>query len=468
MASKPKVQYLCEICKEISSKWHGQCPSCLSWGSLVEGNSPSTHKAADRHWVKSEAPQPLLEVATPKPTQRQSTGISELDRVLGGGMTQGSCILLGGDPGIGKSTILLQMLGSFPLRQRSLYLSGEESPDQLGMRAARLGLKDKDCYVMSETRLDAIMEAMLELQPKVVVIDSIQTIYDEKIQSASGSVSQIRDCTHALIRFCKQRNITLFVIGHVTKEGALAGPRVLEHMVDTVLYFEGERSSRHRLIRAVKNRFGPANEIGIFAMTQEGLKGISNPSRMFLQDGPLTSGRVITSLWEGTRAMLIEIQVLVSPTYGDHPRRVAVGFDIGRLNMLLAVASRYLKLRLHEFDIFINVVGGIKITETSADLALLAALLSSHNDLVLPTTLMVFGEVGLGGEIRPVVEGVTRIQAASKQGFTTIWCPARNQAPGSNTIGMEHIQALNQALLSLSKRDSFRKKSDKPNTTTTS
>lgn len=453
MSSKSKVQYQCSQCHAMSSKWHGQCPSCDGWSTLVESQSPqASHKAADRHWVKGEKAQPLINVAKEKPQHRLLTGIGELDRALGGGMTQGSCILLGGDPGIGKSTLLLQMLGSLPKRENSLYISGEESPDQLGMRAIRLGLKDEDCYVMSETRLDTILDAMLELQPKVVVIDSIQTIYDEKVQSASGSVSQIRECTHALIRFCKQRAMTLFVIGHVTKEGALAGPRVLEHMVDTVLYFEGERSSRHRLVRAVKNRFGPANEIGIFAMTQEGLKGISNPSRMFLQDGPLTSGRVITSLWEGTRAMLIEIQVLVSPSYGDHPRRVTVGFDNGRLNMLLAVASRYLNIKMHEFDIFVNVVGGIKITETSADLALLAALMSSHDDLILPPDLMIFGEVGLGGEIRPVVEGVARVHTAVKQGFTSIWGPSRNNNDPSHFTGMELIKSLHTAMNNLSRK----------------
>jgi DNA repair protein RadA/Sms len=372
--------------------------------------------------------------------QPQPTTIPELDRVLGGGITRGSCILLGGDPGIGKSTILLQMLCQLPQKTSSLYVSGEESQDQLGMRAKRLGLQDESCYVMSETRLDSIIDAIVKLSPEMVVIDSIQTLFDEKITSASGSVAQIRECTHQLLRFCKARAITLFVIGHVTKEGALAGPRVLEHMVDTVLYFEGERSSRHRIIRSVKNRFGPAHEIGLFMMTQTGLKAVSNPSRMFLQEGPLSSGRVVTALWEGTRTMLVEIQVLVSPSYGDNPRRVCVGFDTGRLNMLLAIASRCLHIKIHTLDVYVNVVGGIKITEPSADLAVIAALISSHRNIILGGQLMAFGEIGLGGEIRPVHEGDARIMEAHKQGFTTIWAPNRNKSRTPGVVPLGHIQ----------------------------
>ena len=446
MAVKEKIHHQCTQCSEKTAKWHGQCPSCNAWGSLVEMATTQPVRTADRHWVKGEAPQPLLHVAHHKTHQRQLTGLSELDRVLGGGITEGSCILLGGDPGIGKSTLLLQMLCTLPKRNKSLYVSGEESQDQLGLRAVRLGLKDEECYVMSETRLDSIIDAMIHLAPRVVVIDSIQTLFDEKIQSAGGSVAQIRECTHQLLRFCKARAITLFIIGHVTKEGALAGPRVLEHMVDTVLYFEGERSSRHRIIRAVKNRFGPAFEMGLFIMTQTGLKAISNPSRMFLQEGPLSSGRVVTALWEGTRTLLVEIQVLVSPSYGEQPRRVCVGFDTGRLNMLLAIASRYLNYKLHTLDVYVNIVGGIKITETSADLAVIAALISSHENTILHNSLMVFGEIGLGGEIRPVHEGDARISEASKQGFTAIWAPSRNKSRADHVCALQHIEDIKKYL----------------------
>ena len=441
MVQKNKTHYQCTECMEKTIKWHGQCPNCQAWSSLTETTiTTSSVHTIDRHWVQGEAPQPLLRVAQDTQHPRHLTGLSELDRVLGGGITIGSCVLLGGDPGIGKSTLLLQMLCTLPERRSSLYISGEESQAQLGMRAKRLGLKDEDCFVMSETRLDSIIQAIIQLTPHVVVIDSIQTLFDEKIPSACGSVAQIRECTHQLLRFCKTRAITLFVIGHVTKEGALAGPRVLEHMVDTVLYFEGERSSRHRIIRSVKNRFGPAHELGLFMMTQTGLKAVTNPSRMFLQEGPLSSGRIVTALWEGTRAMLIEIQVLVAPSYSDTPRRVCVGFDGGRLNMLLAIASRCLHYKLHTFDVYVNVVGGIKITEPSADLAIIAALISSHNNIIFDAQLMVFGEIGLGGEIRPVAEGEARIMEASKQGFHTIWAPSRNKSRTQGVIPLAHIQ----------------------------
>lgn len=434
--SKNKTQYQCSECGEITSKWLGQCQGCDKWNSIT------AIEIQQNKWAKSSDIQKLIEVAADSISTRQSSGIIELDRVLGGGMTEGSCILLGGDPGIGKSTLLLQMLGTIKNSLRSLYVSGEESASQLGMRARRLGLTEENCYVLSETNLEKILKAMNKIHPNIVIIDSIQTLYDENINSACGSIAQIRDCTHQLINFCKSHNITIFIIGHVTKEGALAGPRVLEHMVDTVLYFEGDRSSRYRLIRAIKNRFGPSNELGIFAMTQEGLKDITNPSRIFLQDGPMTPGRVITAIWEGSRAMLIEIQVLISPSYGDHPRRVTVGFDYGRLNMLLAVATRALKIKLHEFDVFVNVVGGIKITETAADLALIAALLSSHKDIALDRNLMVFGEVGLSGEVRPINEGQVRIQSACKQGFKTIWVPNRNNHQNPSIRSISHIQEL--------------------------
>ena len=357
---------------------------------------------------------------------RTSSGLRELDRVLGGGLVQGSVILIGGDPGIGKSTLLLQTLAA--IRQlKSLYVSGEESVEQITLRARRLHLDETGFRLLTETNVDAILDTAEIEKPQLLVMDSIQTLFSERIQSAPGSVAQVRECAARLVNFAKQTNTAVFMIGHVTKEGALAGPRVLEHMVDTVLYFEGEPGSRHRILRAVKNRFGAVNELGVFVMTEMGLKGVSNPSALFLSrhDTPVSGSTIMVTL-EGTRPLLVEIQALVDESHLANPRRIAVGFEQQRLAMLLAVLHKHGGVPMYDQDVFINVVGGIRVTETGADLPVLLAALSSFRNKPLPADLAVFGEVGLAGEIRPVSNGLERLQAALKHGFTRAIIPRAN------------------------------------------
>ncbi len=357
---------------------------------------------------------------------RTSSGLRELDRVLGGGLVQGSVILLGGDPGIGKSTLLLQTLAAIH-QLKSLYVSGEESMEQITLRARRLHLDQTGFRLLTETNVDAILDTAEIEKPQLMVIDSIQTLFSERIQSTSGSVAQVRECAARLVSFAKHTNTAVFVVGHVTKEGALAGPRVLEHMVDTVLYFEGEPGSRHRILRAVKNRFGAVNELGVFVMTEMGLKGVSNPSALFLSrhDTPVSGSTIMVTL-EGTRPLLVEIQALVDESHLANPRRIAVGFEQQRLAMLLAVLHKHGGVPMYDQDVFINVVGGIRVTETGADLPVLLAALSSFRNKPLPADLAVFGEVGLAGEIRPVSNGLERLQAAHKHGFTRAIVPKAN------------------------------------------
>lgn len=387
---------------------------------------------------------------------RTATKISELDRVLGGGLVHGSVTLIGGDPGIGKSTLLTQTLASLSNSLPCLYVTGEESLQQISMRAHRLGLEDKGLKLLSETCVENIITLANEQKPKVIVIDSIQTIYTEALQSAPGGVAQVRESAAQLVRFAKQTGTSLFLVGHVTKEGTLAGPRVLEHMVDTVLYFEGDPGERYRMIRAIKNRFGAVNELGIFAMTEEGLKTVSNPSAIFLSrhETPV-AGSIITVTREGSRPLLIELQALVDESHSNNPRRVCLGLDPNRLNMLLAVVHRHASIAMFDQDVFINIVGGVRLTETSADTALLLAALSSFRDKPLPNDIFTFGEVGLAGEIRPVSNGQERLREAAKHGFKTAIIPKANMPrkgeaiENLNIIGVQRVSELIDAAIAI-------------------
>jgi DNA repair protein RadA/Sms len=369
---------------------------------------------------------------------RFGTGMAELDHAIGGGLVPGSVILIGGDPGIGKSTLLIQALAALAgTGLRALYVSAEESGDQIGLRAQRLGLDRKKLRVLTENSLERILALASAEQPQVVVVDSIQTVFTELLQSAPGAVGQVRECAAQLVRFAKQTNTAVFLVGHVTKEGALAGPRVLEHMVDTVLYFEGDSGSRHRVIRAVKNRFGAVNELGVFAMTDKGLREVSNPSAIFLsRNEEQVAGSVVMVTREGTRPLLVEVQALVDNAFGNYPKRVTVGLDQNRLAMLLAVLHRHAGVGTSDRDIFLNVVGGVRIAETAADLPVLLAVLSSLRDRPLPRELVAFGEVGLSGEVRPVQNGPERLKEAAKHGFRRAIVPRGNQ-PKSGLDGIE-------------------------------
>jgi DNA repair protein RadA/Sms len=379
---------------------------------------------------------------------RVPSGLDEFDRVLGGGLVPGGVILLGGDPGIGKSTLLLQAGAALGAAHKVLYVTGEESVEQIALRADRLGLVNAPIELLAEVQLEAIVAAIGEAQPEIVVVDSIQTVYTEALTSAPGSVSQVRECAAQLTRLAKQRGIVVVFVGHVTKEGAIAGPRVLEHIVDTVLYFEGDPHSAFRLVRAIKNRFGAANELGVFAMTERGLKGVSNPSALFLSHHaePVPGSAIVATL-EGSRPLLVEIQALVDPVAGASPRRLAVGLDPQRLALLLAVLHRHGGVEVAGYDVFVNAVGGVRIDEPAADLAVILAIDSSFKNRALPAKLLVFGEVGLAGEIRPVQRGQERIREAVKLGFRTVLCPAANR-PKQSIEGVEivPVERIDQAI----------------------
>ncbi len=379
---------------------------------------------------------------------RVPSGLDEFDRVLGGGLVPGGVILLGGDPGIGKSTLLLQAGAALGAAHKVLYVTGEESVEQIALRADRLGLVNAPIELLAEVQLEAIVASIGEAQPEIVVVDSIQTVYTEALTSAPGSVSQVRECAAQLTRLAKQRGIVVVFVGHVTKEGAIAGPRVLEHIVDTVLYFEGDPHSAFRLVRAIKNRFGAANELGVFAMTERGLKGVSNPSALFLSHHaePVPGSAIVATL-EGSRPLLVEIQALVDPVAGASPRRLAVGLDPQRLALLLAVLHRHGGVEVAGYDVFVNAVGGVRIDEPAADLAVILAIDSSFKNRALPAKLLVFGEVGLAGEIRPVQRGQERIREAVKLGFRTVLCPAANR-PKQSIEGVEivPVERIDQAI----------------------
>ncbi|MGH8263108.1 MAG: DNA repair protein RadA [Steroidobacteraceae bacterium] len=415
--AKLHTVFVCSSCGGDSPKWQGQCPECGAWNTLTQMTQPARPRPGPRVSGPAAAPRPLALVQGTK-AGRTTTGIEEFDRVLGGGLVAGSVILLGGDPGIGKSTLLLQAATGLSAQTAVLYAAGEESLDQIAMRADRLGLKAGRAQLIAETCVETIAEAARSSAARVVVIDSIQTMYTEAHDASPGAVTQLRETTAALVRFAKESGAAVMLIGHVTREGTIAGPRVLEHMVDTVLYFESDNGSRFRIVRAVKNRFGATNEIGVFAMTDEGLKEVRNPSAMFLSRHPApVAGSIVTVTREGTRPLLVEVQVLVDETPATNPRRVAVGLDSGRMALLLAVIHRHAGVALHNYDVFANVVGGVRLSETAADLPAVLATLSSLRDRPLPTDLVAFGEVGLSGEIRPVPFGEERLREAAKHGF---------------------------------------------------
>ena len=441
--AKEKKQYNCSECGAISPKWAGQCGECNAWNSFIEVVVEATPARGGRFsgytgGAVAQEVRNLSEVAADD-VQRTATGIGEFDRVLGGGLVPGSVVLIGGDPGIGKSTLLLQVLDRLSGRFKVLYISGEESPAQISLRAQRLNLAAEQIRILAETQVERILRTADKEQPAVLVVDSIQTIFTELLQSAPGSVAQVRESCAQLVRYAKRSGTALFFVGHVTKDGQLAGPRVLEHMVDTVLYFEGDSGSRFRLIRAFKNRFGAVNEIGVFSMTEQGLKEVSNPSAMFLsnrEEG--SSGSAVMVTMEGSRPLLVEVQSLVDESHLGNPRRVTVGLDGNRLAMLLAVLHRHGGIATYDQDVFVNVVGGVRLNETAADLALVLAVHSSLRDQALPRNLLVFGEIGLSGEIRPVPNGQDRLKEASKHGFTRAIIPKGN-LPKKPVEGIEVV-----------------------------
>ena len=429
---REKLVYQCQACGAQASKWSGQCADCGEWNTLLESAVAVPRRTARAGQLRGVAETPTRIVDADEVAAdtegHMPLGIGELDRALGGGLVPGSVVLIGGDPGIGKSTLLLQALAAGASDQRPLYVSGEESLRQVTLRAQRLGLTTGRLRLLAETQVEQILALAARERPTVMVIDSIQTMHTDTLQSAPGSVAQIRDSAARLVQFAKQGDTAVILIGHVTKEGAIAGPRVLEHMVDAVLYFESESDSRYRVIRAVKNRFGAANEIGFFAMTERGLREVSNPSAIFLSRGDSNvAGSTVTVVREGTRMLLLEIQALVDATQLAHPRRVAVGSDANRLGMLLAALHRHAGIVTQDQDVFVNVVGGMRIAETGADLPLLVAVVSSLNAQPVATDLVVFSEVGLAGEIRPVAYGEERLAEAAKHGFKRAIVPTANK-----------------------------------------
>jgi len=451
--AKPKNNYQCESCGTLLGKWAGQCPECREWNCIIEtlpesrpGGRFSGYSGPLINEIKD------LDAVGQSGVSRMSTGVGELDRVLGGGVVPGSVILLGGDPGIGKSTLLLQLTAALADRYSSLYITGEESLEQLGMRGRRLGLSLEKIRCLTETSVDQIIAHAAKEKPRLMIVDSIQTVYSEALSSAPGSVAQIRETAACLVRWAKQNRCCVILVGHVTKEGVLAGPRVLEHMVDTVLYFESDGGSRYRVIRAIKNRFGAVNELGMFVMTGKGLKEVKNPSAMFLSGhtDPVPGG-VITVVREGTRPILLEVQALVDQSHLNNPRRVVLGLDHNRLAMMLAVLHRQGGVALADYDVFINVVGGMKITETGADLPMLLALFSSFRDRPIPQKMISFGEVGLSGEIRPVHDGEQRLREALSHGFDCALIPAAN-APRKPIKGLSvmAVRSVSEALAQVS------------------
>lgn len=448
---KTKQIYVCAQCGSQSPKWLGQCADCHSWNSFVE-EIVSTQKPALRSGsyaqAEGSAVTKLTEVALTEQA-RLPTGLTELDLVLGGGLVMGSVVLIGGDPGIGKSTLLLQTLCEMSAKHRALYITGEESLQQVTLRARRLELPQEHLHLLTETHVERIIAIAEQHKPQILVIDSVQTLFTEQLSSAPGGVSQVRESAAQLVRYAKRSGVALFLVGHVTKEGALAGPRVLEHMVDTVLYFEGEAGSRFRVIRAVKNRFGAVNELGIFAMTDKGLRQVNNPSAIFLShyEKPIP-GSVVMVSWEGSRPLLVEVQALVDQSHLGNPRRVTVGLEQNRLAMLLAVLHRHGGVVTFDQDVFVNVVGGVRVAETGADLAQLFAIISSLKNRPLPADTVVFGEVGLAGEIRPVQSGQERLREAAKHGFKRAIVPQANLTKTTKIADMELIavQSLAEAL----------------------
>jgi len=446
--SKAKIQFVCSLCGASFPKWSGQCSACHEWNSLEE----FLEKSSSQRYIGISKTTPLQKLSEIKLEDygRISTQIPEFDRVLGGGLVDSGVVLIGGDPGIGKSTLLLQTLANLCQSGESVvYVSGEESAAQIALRAQRIGSFTEDLEVYPEILLEKIIPSLESIRPRVVVIDSIQTIYSEALSSAPGSVAQVRECASQLTRLAKSTGISILLVGHVTKEGNIAGPRVLEHIVDTVLYFEGDTQSSYRLVRAIKNRFGAVNELGVFAMTDKGLKGVNNPSALFMShSNSNVSGTCILVTQEGSRPLLVEIQALVDQSHVPNPRRLTVGLEQNRLAMLLAVLHRHAGIACFDQDVFLNAVGGVKINEPAADLAVLLAIYSSLKNKPLPKDLVVFGELGLVGEIRPCPRGQERLKEADKLGFKKAIIPKGNVPKQSQFANMEIIgvQRIEEAL----------------------
>ncbi len=452
--AKATSAYVCQDCGADYTKWQGQCAACNAWNTLQEVRLGKSKGAASSFRGYSGGEQttitPLSEINLQE-LPRFSSGMEEFDRVLGGGFVPGSVVLIGGHPGAGKSTLLLQTLCQLAQQHDALYVTGEESLQQVAMRAQRLGLPADKLQMLSATDVDMVISGAERVKPRLLVVDSIQVMHHSEVQSAPGSVSQVRECAALLTRYAKQSSTVLILVGHVTKDGSLAGPKVLEHMIDCSIMLEGSHDSRFRTLRGNKNRFGAINELGVFAMTEQGLKEVSNPSAIFLQrSDEVASGSVVMVTWEGTRPLLVEIQGLVDDSSMGNPRRVAVGLEQNRLAMLLAVLHRHGGVMVGDQDVFVNVVGGVKIVETSADLALLLALVSSFRDVALPRDLIIFGEVGLAGEIRPVPNGQERLREAAKHGFKRAIVPAgnvpRESIPGFEWVGVKKLSEALEAI----------------------
>lgn len=439
--AKNKLAFCCQHCGMLFPKWNGQCSGCNKWNTIIEEVQSAISNSRYQGYAGNTTTITPMSAVTLHEENRISSGSAELDRVLGGGIILGSAILLGGDPGIGKSTILLQAVAHLSKTLNVLYVTGEESAQQVTLRAKRLGLSENQIWLLTDTHIENILNHLQKNKPQVVIIDSIQTMYTSLLSSAPGSVSQVRESAMQLVNYAKQTETVLFLVGHVTKEGNLAGPRVLEHMVDTVLYFEGEQDNRFRMLRSFKNRFGAANELGIFAMTEKGLREVSQPSAIFLSRAtqPIP-GSLVTATKEGSRPLLVEVQALVDQSNATNPRRLAVGIDPQRLSMLLAVLHRHTGIATYNMDVFLNVVGGLQINETAADLSCIFAILSSLRNRPLPHDLIVFGEVGLASEIRPVSGGQERLKEAAKHGFKTAIVPQGNYT--KKTIDGMNIQAV--------------------------
>ncbi|MEC8232614.1 MAG: DNA repair protein RadA [Pseudomonadota bacterium] len=441
--AKRKTAYVCSDCGAEFPRWQGQCSECKAWNTISEFVVASA-KASTRQSTSGYAGQTAAKIETLNAIDleslpRFSSTFKELDRVLGGGIVPGAAMLIGGSPGAGKSTLLLQVMCQMAKVEKALYVTGEESLQQVAMRAKRLNLPDDKLMMLAETNVETICDLALTQKPKIMVIDSIQVMHVSDVQSAPGSVSQVRESAAYLTRFAKQNHIAMFIVGHVTKDGNLAGPKVLEHCIDSSMMLEGESDGRYRTLRSHKNRFGAVNELGVFAMTEKGLKEVSNPSAIFLSRGENeTPGSSVMVIWEGTRPLLVEIQALVDYSQMSNPRRIAVGLDQNRLSMLLAVLHRHGNVQMNDQDVFVNVVGGVRVSETSADLALLLAMISSFRNRALPRDLIVFGEVGLAGEIRPVPNGTERIIEAAKHGFKRAIVPKAN-APKQPISGMKIV-----------------------------
>ncbi|KKL90137.1 hypothetical protein LCGC14_1907710 [marine sediment metagenome] len=432
--AKQKTFYQCQACGHATPRWMGKCPDCGQWNTLAEERAVKDNRPPVPGTERT-GPQPLNQIQ-PESTKRSSSGLGELDRVLGGGIVPGSVVLIGGDPGIGKSTLILQAASK--VKGMVLYVSGEESPEQIRIRADRMGIDSDKILLLPETGMTPIFSNTVKINPSMLIIDSIQTMHDESLESAPGSVSQVRECAAKLMFYAKRSGVPVFIIGHVTKEGAIAGPRVLEHIVDTVLYFEGDRGHPYRILRTVKNRFGSTNEIGVFEMADSGLKEIANPSELFLSERPEgVAGSVVVSSIEGTRPLLVELQALVSQSGFGVPRRTSIGMDFQRVNLLVAVLEKLGGLQLGGMDIFTNVVGGLKLMEPAVDLGVVLAITSSLREIPVGQDVLVFGEVGLSGEIRAVSQADTRLKEASKIGFKRAVLPRSNAERLTETFGMD-------------------------------